>query len=378
MKTIIGFKKTCLLLLSAFYALGAFAASPTDDALSPDPAIATRAIAALRARGPAGLEALLDAQAEAIAKMRAGAAADDRFARLRTAIDEVAQQRDAYASRLYWFTDLEKAKAEAQATGRPILSLRLLGKLNEEFSCANSRLFRTVLYANAAVSERLRHDFVLHWESVRPVPRITIDFGDGRKLERTVTGNSVHCVLDRDGRVVDALPGLYNATVFLDQLAAAEKIARDCSGKDDRERAALLAVFHQGSLDHPIAITASAGIDDSARALLRTKFPTATQAAAITTSKTAVEDPLVRTIRNLNRSVAEDTARNESELHMTIHKWFARGERTLDLRRFSDKIYSDLFLTPNTDPWLGLAPADAYSAINNEGKIGIAQQAPGK
>ena len=32
--------------------------------------------------------------------------------------------------------------AEAQRTNRPILSLRLLGNLTDDFSCANSRFFR--------------------------------------------------------------------------------------------------------------------------------------------------------------------------------------------------------------------------------------------
>ena len=72
------------------------------------------------------------------------------------ALDAVGQQRDCYASQLYWFTDLEQAKAAAKASGKPILSLRLLGRLDEEFSCANSRFFRTALYANGEVSKVLR------------------------------------------------------------------------------------------------------------------------------------------------------------------------------------------------------------------------------
>ena len=48
-----------------------------------------------------------------------------------------------YTSQLYWYTDLEAAKAQAKRLGKPILSLRLLGKLTDEFSCANSRFFRT-------------------------------------------------------------------------------------------------------------------------------------------------------------------------------------------------------------------------------------------
>jgi hypothetical protein len=83
------------------------------------------------------------------------------------------------------YTDLEKAQAASKQTGRPILSLRLLGRLDEELSCANSRFMRTALYANQEISGILRDRFILDWQSVRPVPKISIDFGDGRRLERT-------------------------------------------------------------------------------------------------------------------------------------------------------------------------------------------------
>ena len=72
----------------------------------------------------------------------------------------------------------------------------MLGRLDEDLSCANSRLFRATLYANQDVSAFLREHFVLYWSSERPVPRVTIDYGDGRRLERTTTGNSAHYVLD--------------------------------------------------------------------------------------------------------------------------------------------------------------------------------------
>jgi hypothetical protein len=51
---------------------------------------------------------------------------------------------------------------------------------------------------------------------------VTIDFGDGRKLEQTLTGNSIHYVLDSDGRPIDAIPGLYSPQVFLENLKDAE------------------------------------------------------------------------------------------------------------------------------------------------------------
>src|SRR5688572_25246221 len=102
------------------------------------------------------------------------------------ALDAVCAQKDAHTSLLYWFTDLDAAIAEARRTARPILSLRLLGRLDEELSCANSRFFSKLLYPDARINQVLRQDFVLHWQSVRPVPKVTLDFGNGRRIERTL------------------------------------------------------------------------------------------------------------------------------------------------------------------------------------------------
>src|SRR5881296_3244015 len=120
---------------------------------------------------------------------------------------------------------------------------RRRGRLDEEFSCANSRFFRTALYANAELSQYLRDNYVLHWESVRPVPRITIDFGDGRKLERTITGNSIHYVLDSDGRPIDALPGLYGPKAFRQVLERTAAAAKEYAAKPAAERAAFLSQY---------------------------------------------------------------------------------------------------------------------------------------
>jgi hypothetical protein len=370
------------------------------EVLSGNADVSDHAIATLRERGYAGLDSLLAAYREKIESAKntdpLALSRDTQWQRVRHAIDEVAQQRDAYASRLYWFTDLEKAKAEARVTGRPILSLRLLGKLDEEFSCANSRFFRTVLYANSEVSQRLRDKFVLHWESVRPAPRITIDYGDGRKLERTITGNSIHYILDSEGRVIDALPGLYAPTAFVESLDAAEKIAHEASAKPDAERLALLSQYHRdagGTINarweadaHAAGLSLTlmasgdaawskiaalhrteARLDSGSRELIRVKNPTATQAAVVATSKCLVEDPMLRAIRNFEQSIAVDTAQNEYLLHSKIHEWLAQSPAT-DLRHFNNRVYAELFLTPNSDAWLGLAPTGIYSALDGEGK----------
>lgn len=216
--------------------------------IAPDTSSAERleapraSIAELRARGPAALDELL-------ARYRSDALDDAARARLEATIDAVAAQRYATASGLYWYTDLELAKHEAHRLHRPILALRMLGDLRDDLSCANSRLFRTTLYANTEVSAFLRSNFVLYWSSERPVPRVTIDFGDGRKLVRTTTGNSAHYVLDEDGHVLDALPGLYAPAVFERELETSLALANRVRGMRAPERGWAIAAHHVAAAD---------------------------------------------------------------------------------------------------------------------------------
>jgi hypothetical protein len=377
------------------------------DAVSEDATVAAAAVAELRRLGPAGLAALLEVHAADLAPPAVDPLAEvvlpgmepARGAeRLRGAIEAVAAQRDALTSRLYWFTDLEAAKAEARRTGRPILSLWLLGRLDEEKSCANSRFFRTVLYANREVSEALRERFVLHWKSVRPVPTVTIDFGDGRRIERTITGNSVHHVLDAEGRPVDVLPGLYGPHAFLRVLTAAEGAARHAAGLDDAARAAHLRRYHEERLraldaawaedlraigrpdgeapgdGSPWAAIAAlhredAKLDSGSVALMRAKHPPAREAGFVAVAKMAVEDPILRVVHTFEASIAVDTVRNEQRLHRAVHGWLARGEGDGSVEGLNERVYAELFLTPSSDPWLGLASEDDYCALEGGGLV---------
>jgi hypothetical protein len=403
--------KTLLPIASAILLGSVFQAASAEPAQSLN-TLAQKAISSsaaidqLRAAGPAGLDALFNVYADRLPNAIRATRDPDRE-KIRAAFDTVAQQRDAYASHLYWYTDLREAEAAARAAGKPILSLRLLGKLNEEYTCANSRFFRTTLYPNAEVSRYLREHFILHWQSVRPVPRITIDMGDGRRIERTIAGNSIHYILDAAGNPIDALPGLYGAKAFiagLDHAVAAEQQAAKLTGT---EREQFLKNYHstrlaeivqqwsadlakvnqstvnasnRGDLDaittdtdwqKITALHADQGVLDfsSTRLIQFKQPPTATAATIITASKRAVETPMVRMLRNLQHSIAEDTVHNEYQMHARIHEWFVAGDAPQNLAALNSKIYAELFLTPNSDAWLGLAPADTYSALDNAGLI---------
>ena len=414
---------SCVFLLPGWAAAGDDLARVARSLIS-QPQLDAVAVATLRTAGPAGMEAVL-----ALADAEPDLAKNPAYHR---ALDAVCAQKDCAASRLFWYTDLEAAKAAAGKSGKPILSLRLLGRLDEELSCANSRFFRTVLYADESVSGPMREDWVLHWQSVRPVPKVSIDFGDGRRLEGTITGNSLHYLLDSRGRLLDALPGLYAPELFHEALFGIEIKARELGRLSDEEFSAALAKLHLGaylSRERTLAdalLGEGPGADAKAEATLtafveragaRPPSPSARQASAVSASKSRAEGPALRAVtpgpgpapipedravalaaaevfkertqlgegsrallaaklgtwvgpENLEASlrrfedlIAEDTARNELLLHAAIHARLSESTGLPDLDQLTAWIYESLFLTPPSDPWMGLAPREVYSVL---------------
>ena len=64
---------------------------------------------------------------------------------------------------------------------------------------------------------------------------------------------------------------------------------------------------------------------------------------------------------------AQDTVRNEYVFHAQIHNWFvndefANGETSL--AALNRRVYDQLFLTPASDPWLGLLNENVYTGIS--------------
>lgn len=175
-------------------------------------------------------------------------------------------------SRLFWFTDLDAARAQAQRENKPILSLRLLGNLSDEFSCANSRLFRVLLYPNAEINRRLHDDFVLHWSSERPVPVATIDMGDGRVFKRTLTGNSAHYLLSAQGQPLDVLPGLYAPAEFAAWLQRGADFARDWQNMNADLQPKMLSDWHRGRLIDNIKADGSFRPIDEANQIIAANF----------------------------------------------------------------------------------------------------------
>ena len=358
-------------------------------AMSDDAQKADAATQELRRRGRRALEYVLSRTEP------------DDLPRWKTLADAVAVQRDSHFSGLYWHTDLAAAQEVAKRENKPILSLRLLGNLTDELSCANSRFFRTTLYPHAAVRSLLAERVVLHWQSVRAVPIITIDFGDGRSIKRTITGNSLHLVLDARGRTVDVLPGLYGAGFFARVLQESESLANRAANLDNDQFGRELVKFHQQQLNGQEArwledwrqlkadsvpkfgaelddaawaqlaqrYSAEVALDGMTAAAVQAKQP-AEIAGRIAMTKYVAETPAMKLARNLIPVIGQDTVKNEYNLHRQIHQWLAT-EKTPPPDILVARIYDELVLSPLNDPWYGLSKPDVYSAVENDGRQNV-------
>lgn len=312
---------------------------------NPGPSVSSAKIEEYRAQGQAGLDTFLATYTpnpQALPKPE-----------LRAALDTLCQQRDCHASRLFWYTDLAAAKAKAAATGKPILSLRLLGNLDQELSCANSRFFRVALYPNAKISQYLRDRYVLHWESVRPVPKVTIDYGDGRKLQRTLTGNSIHYILNAQGQPLDALPGLYGPQAFLRHLKQTEDLNQRMAQGRPQDRQALLQNYHQ---DRRTALQnqwrsdlVTVGIENlPALAPVPPSTPSAIDAGRLAMTKAMVETPLLSSAIGL----AATADRNHTQLEEATNTatWRKIANLYLDQAQL-DQNSRALMLNKNLAQW---------------------------
>jgi hypothetical protein len=198
---------------------------------------------------------------------------------------------------------------------------------------------RTVLFSRSEVAAAIERDFEPVWVSVRAVPTVTIDFGGGRVVKRTLHGNVATLVVTPRGELVDAIPGVMTPRAYLDRLAQAGVLAGALTG-DPRLDPGIFRRFHAASLAtltmppaNPWPDMGKAKVEDPTKSML---FPGKFQ------QRSGPADPLQR-----------DTELNTGERRAQIHAKLAEvglvRPATMVKWLYREVLHADL-----DDPYLGL------------------------
>ncbi|HMR06894.1 MAG TPA: hypothetical protein PKA88_14015, partial [Polyangiaceae bacterium] len=105
-------------------------------------------------------------------------------------------------------------------------------------------------------------------------------------------------------------------------------------------------------------------LDDASRKVVARKRPV-TWSEADGRVRPATGKDLQRMLSVLQNHIAQDTLKNELMLRRRIHEWLS--EAPLSYVALNKRVYADLFLTPASDPWLGLLPRDVFSGLPQDG-----------
>ena len=193
-----------------------------------------------------------------------------------------------------------------------------------------------MLFSNKGVADFINENFVAGWENVRAVPKVTIDFGDGRTLKRTLNGNIATYLCTPDGRVFDIIPGLYNAATYRARLAEGLQFYRAARKKGNLKGA--VVALHRDRAPAPRFVQ-----DRDVRAAV---------------SKSRVESPVKSALK-------KDTLNNESVRMAGVRDLLIKSPLATpaDLTKH---VYKEILDTDLDDPYLGLAPMVLGGEIGRE------------
>jgi hypothetical protein len=217
------------------------------------------------------------------------------------------------------------------------------------------------LFSRDRVADFINANFEPAWESVRPVPIVRIDFGNGTVLTRTLHGNILTSVCTPDGLVLDGLPGIYAEDVFLDRLDQLRLLARYARVRSVARRAALVHAYHRGQAEAlarnepPPRFVKAKGIQPVTKAVIERPVEVVLEPAGATNQVVASPPAPPAAGEDVRgwKELAEDTRLNETTRRRQIHELLTKtGLVRPD--QVTRPIYKDVLHADLDDPYLGL------------------------
>ena len=215
-----------------------------------------------------------------------------------------------------------------------------------------------MLFSSDEVANFINAHFEPVWESVRPVPMVMIDFGNGHKITRTMNGNVATHACNADGTVLDILPGVYTADVYRQQLeqllllhryalmAGPDRLSVRLKDYHDTQAARLEKKEPVNVLMEVRGGPSILAVENTVRLLARGGTNRAAARSAIT------PNPPAEQLAGW-KQLAEDTRINETVRRLQIHKKLAElgSVKPTDVTKW---LYKEVLHADLDDPYLGL------------------------
>jgi hypothetical protein len=216
------------------------------------------------------------------------------------------------------------------------------------------------LFSRNEVAEFIAKSFEPVWVSVRPVPIVRIDFGNGHVLTRTLHGNIATCVCTAEGQVLDILPGVYQPEAYLAALDQLRLLPQYVNARGPAERDARLKEYHRTQAE-ALAKHGAAGklidISKMSKAKIESTIKLVLQPGPAPRPEAAATAPPPNfdSAEDIaNRSLlAEDTRVNETQRRRLIHEMLA-GAGAVQPDAIVKRLYKDVLHADLDDPYLGL------------------------
>ena len=190
------------------------------------------------------------------------------------------------------------------------------------------------------------------------MPRVTIDFGGGNVINRTLHGNIATYVCTADGHVLDVLPGVYAPDAYLDQLKRLRVIGGLFGQFKGVKFEEALKEYHAQR-----AITIRNG--------QRSNKKVAGSNAVATTEASAKAE--------LEKNLSVDTGINESARRLQIHQHIVGlSDRRMQPKDLTRWLYREVLHADLDDPYMGLGKLlfDSYPFAREDMSADVAGAAP--
>ncbi len=220
-----------------------------------------------------------------------------------------------------------------------------------------------MLFSHGAVADFLNANFECAWESVRPVPRVEIDFGNGRRLSRTLNGNVATYFCSPGGRVFDIVPGLAEPEDYLERAQRAADLHRQLGARWDVPGAGVSVAHYHGRMRDLESTPPGPGSASEIRLRLIPDFSKSSVEVVLKRALapwpphgTARVDLVKGRVENpLKASLREDAEYNRTHRDPKVHDLLA--DRPLATpAEVTATVYRDILGVDLEDPYLGLAP----------------------